>query len=197
MTVVLNDVIKVTVKSSMPNGSVIENVYHLKKIGGGDLSEADAMEDIVLWVTSLHDQLDDLQVTTLTYDSVDAYNVTQDRPVSSSSLVGGGDLAADPLPPGVAALVSCDTGVKRGVGRKYIAGISEALTTGGEFVAGALVSLGEYADKLTEVYNSGATDSDWQAGIYRKFHNQFAPFIGWAVNAIPAYQRRRKPGVGS
>lgn len=197
MTVNLNDVIRVTVKSSLPNGSSILNVYHLKKIGGGDLSESDALVDIINWVELLNEQLDDVQVTTLTYDSVDAYNVTQDRPVSSGALTGGGTLAADPLPPGVAALISTDTGQKRGVGRKYIAGISEALTTGGEFIAGALVDLAGYADLLTEVYNSGTTDADWQAGIYKKLGAQFHPFIGWLVSAIPAYQRRRKPGVGS
>lgn len=104
----------------------------------------------------------------------------------------------DPLPSGVAALITWNTYVSKVQGKKYFPGMSEARTTAGVWIATVLAHLAATAVEWIAGFD-GLSDSTshWYPGVWSTKALSFQSF-GTAGNIpdIPSYQRRRKEGVG-
>lgn len=111
--------------------------------------------------------------------------------------VGAGTAATDALPQGVAGLVTFSTNVNRRRGRKFIPGLTEGGVAAQLWGSAVLTALGDYAAQLLATLTGGPTDFSMQyvvtAGDDPLAYSLPTEAL---VRDIPAYQRRRKPGVG-
>lgn len=106
--------------------------------------------------------------------------------------------AGDPLPSGVAALITWNTYVSKVQGKKYFPGLSESGQTAGVWVSGVLSALASVAVQWISGFN-GLSDSDthWYPGVWSLKKLAFQSFgTAGQIPDVPAYQRRRKAGVG-
>ncbi len=104
----------------------------------------------------------------------------------------------DPLPSGVAALIVAYTGISKVIGKKYIVGLAEAGQTAGLWVAGVLAAMLQSAIHWIGPFQSLAdVDSFWTPGVWSAKALGYVPFAAAiSTRDVPAYQRRRKAGVG-
>jgi hypothetical protein len=84
-------------------------------------------------------------------------------------------------------------------GKKYLPGLSELAQTAGLWVAGVLTAMGTSALAWIGGFDSIADPtSHWYPGVWSAkslSFQSFAPTV--IVRDVPAYQRRRKAGVGT
>ena len=152
---------------------------------------ADYLEDVYLEIDQqIHDSI--------TFDSIELFNVTEGVPEPSinwPTLTVGGDATA-PVPDGVTALSIGRTGVSKVVGKKYwplgvetdiVEGIWGSTPTGVYALAAA-----DWIAPFT-----GASGVTWDPGVWSRAAALFRVFTETATSSVPAYQRRRKRGVGS
>lgn len=195
MTVFANDVIRITHNMRHDGVGVVSNVYHFKNISAVNLSENEVLLDVETWLTGLVSELDDFMVDKISFVDYHVYNVTKDTPVGSGASPGtAGHVLTDALPSGVAALITLDTGVKKTIGKKFYGGCAEAQTTDGEWESAMMLILNGLMDYLFDTQTLNL--HEWLPGSWNNVLNTFAPFIAGIVRSIPAYQRRRKAGVG-
>lgn len=105
----------------------------------------------------------------------------------------------DPLPSGVAALLFAATDQSKVRGRKFVPGLSELAQTASLWVVGVGAALYNSALAWILPFQSGETagTSYWLPCVVNK-SGVPVPFNGtFRVSTIPAYQRRRKEGVGA
>ena len=104
----------------------------------------------------------------------------------------------DPLPSGVAALTTAYTYTSKVIGKKYWPGMSETAQTAGLWISGVLAALLQSAIEWATYFESteGSTTM-WHPGVGSLKMGNFQIFSpSVAVRDVPAYQRRRKQGVG-
>jgi len=111
---------------------------------------------------------------------------------------GSGGSIGDPLPSGVAALVTVSTDVSRVMAKKYWPGFSETGQTAGLWVAGVLTAMANSGLAWAWGYIcTHCTDTSLFPGVWSLKTGGFKLLTGAAeVSDVPAYQRRRKAGVG-
>jgi len=111
---------------------------------------------------------------------------------------GDGGSIGDPLPSGVAALITIGTDVSRVMAKKYLGGLSETGQTAGLWVAGVLTALASTALAWRNGWIcTHMTDTSLFPGVWSLKTGGFKLLTGAAeVSDVPAYQRRRKAGVG-
>jgi hypothetical protein len=98
----------------------------------------------------------------------------------------------------VAALITWNTYVSKVQGKKYFPGMSEGSQTAGLWIATVLSHLASVAVEWISGFN-GLTDSDshWYPGVWSLKTLSFQSFgTSGQIPDVPAYQRRRKAGVG-
>jgi len=102
----------------------------------------------------------------------------------------------DALPPGTAALVKLTTGHGKSYGRKFVAGLIEAVQDNGAWTGTALTALANFAGVLLSegaIYEGSTIVPcllSTKAGVVYTF-------IDAVVSSVVSYQRRRRQNVGS
>ena len=108
-----------------------------------------------------------------------------------------GDAMQGVTPAANAGYLLAQTALPKSRGSKYIPGISEDAITDGTFSGGAVINLLALA-ALYLLPVETAVGAILQTGILSRPLAAFVEFIVEASTTdVPAYQRRRKPGVGS
>jgi len=105
----------------------------------------------------------------------------------------------DPLPSGVAALIEAYTDTSRVQGKKYFVGLSETGQTAGLWVVGVLSAMLQSAVEWSTSF-AGIVDPTgrWYPGVWSLKKGDFRVFVAHvSTKDVPAYQRRRKAGVGA
>lgn len=105
----------------------------------------------------------------------------------------------DPLPSGVAALVTAYTPISKVIGKKYLVGLSEIAQTAGLWVGPVLAAMLQSGLAWINTFDCDPpSEGRFYPGVWSL---KQAGFIGFAAalstRDVPAYQRRRKAGVGS
>lgn len=189
-------------------GSRIENDYHFALTGGGGnvATDLDLGGVINTWLTEVYSTLDALLTTgisdvTLDIKEVQWTGVQWDifRNVNVWTIDITPADAVDELPLGVAALVKFPTIYGRRMGKKFLGGFSKTgITANGAWVGAYVSGIGASLDTLLTPRTVTATPSNLTLN-YAVLNHQLG---GWnaptsmLVSFEPAYQRRRKPGVG-
>jgi hypothetical protein len=195
MSVAPNDVVKVTFNTRQDGVGVVSNVFYFRNDSGLTLDNESVLDEFGLWTGYLAAQLDDFQSDTITYEEYKVYNMTQDQPIGTApSTLTSGSVDTDAMPSGVAALITLDTGFKKTLGKKFIGGLVEAATTAGVLTPATIAYLEDVYDLFLFTQSLGG--HDWMPGVWKKATSAFYPFISAVIRSVPAYQRRRKAGVG-
>lgn len=92
-----------------------------------------------------------------------------------------------------AAYAFARTGVRRAVGKKYFAGVAEAMTENGRISWLGLFPLVGACVKWLQPIHVGL--ENWYPGIV-SINAAFAPFISLSLPDVLSTMRRRKPGYG-
>jgi hypothetical protein len=184
------------------DGNIAQNVFNAVVTGGGSpWADADVVADALEWVedmyahivTSLSDEIDGSQVQVYLYDSVD----DDWDEVGTTAWVFNPSGATDQLPRGVAALINAKTQDPDVQGKKYVPGFTESSVADGLYTAGVITILGDFADEWLTGFVGGTSAADWQPGVWSVVDTVFRFATGVSIiPTIPAYQRRRKRGVG-
>jgi hypothetical protein len=167
-----------------------------------DTSDATLLEDLNDWVDNtwafLWDQLADadmllylLEVDVLTTGGLVERNIGEEIHADA------GGVAGDVMPAAVSAFMQMDTERAKSFGRKYLPGISEALIQEGILMPAPLAVVLLLLIELTADIPIGIAGL-LVPGVLSRVTTGFLEFTGSGyATDVPAYQRRRKPGVGS
>jgi len=177
----------------------LQNVYHALVIGSQS-SDSSVFASIAAWLETAYTELLPDFTEDLTFDSIVAYNVTQDALIGEDdwpTLVDGENVS-EGLPLQVAHQVNFTTPFLRSQGRKYIPAFGESsVEDGGNLVASASANVGDFAAEVLE--NISGTSWTGVVGAYRYPNDlpaRFGQYNTALVKEFPATQRRRKIGTG-
>lgn len=196
-----NAVVRVNIHYTLPNASDIMNVFHFRLLGGSMDNSllASALEG---WVESIWgDVWKALAVGACQLDRWEADVVNLDGTVAetigSGSINLDGTVTGDALPAGNAAYMLAYTAVPKARGSKYIPGLGDNNVADGVLNAGGLVALANaLLVFLADVSLGGGLSLT--PGVLSKALGVFLAFQNSGlVDDRPAYQRRRKRGVGA
>lgn len=193
--------LRVVARYSAPNTSEIQNVFFYQYTGAGD-DDADVLAECDTFFTNNWGDDWAAQATSdMTLDSIDL-DVLKDngdvkRNIGTAIINVPGDLPEDGVSSGVSSLITADTALPKQRGRKYVPGATDNGIVDNLLVAARLATLAlltvEYLASITGTLN-GTLDP----GVLSRTLGSFQPFISaGTITDVPAYQRRRKPGVGS
>ena len=193
--------LRVVAKYSAPNSSQILNVFFYEYTGAGD-TDADVLSACDTFFTDeWGPDWQALAGDDFTFDEIelDVLNSTGTvkRNIGSALIGLQGDFITDMTPIGACILLSADTAKPKQRGRKYIAGLESngivnGLLTAARLVTAALLTA-EYLDTIT-----GILAGELTPGVLSRTLQAFEPFVAsGTITDVPAYQRRRKPNVGS
>lgn len=201
MTVANLSIIKTVLRYTVPGASECLNVF-THRYQGSDVPDSDILDAIEDWATNEWGDIwanlatggTTLQDAHVTVESL-AGEVLQD--LGYIALAIAGVTSGEVMPAAVALYLQLNTSTPGVYGRKYVPGIDEGFIDDGIFNSGGLVNaallLLNYIQGLP-VAGGGTMYSgvnSTKAGAFKSFQ------AGGLFSAIPAYQRRRKEGVGS
>jgi len=166
-----------------------------------DLSDVTAVTDMAAWITRILAPMEPHVVVTCDVTNILVYKKVGPlwNFVSAAPIVFVPESIGDPLPSGVAALMTAYTDLSRVLGKKYIPGLAEPGQTAGVWIGAVLAAMADSADEwVTHFASLGDPLSEWYPGVYSLKATGFKIFTSEViVRDIPAYQRRRKAGVGT
>lgn len=202
MSITVGDVLRVVAIMQWLDGDIAMNVFNAVISGtGGPYDDLDIVDDAVAWLDLIYGEitaqvstdLDGAEVRVYIYDTVD----DDWDEVGSDVWTWNPTSAGEPLPRGVAALVNVKTLDPDVNGKKYYPGMTEAGSTDGLWGAGTVTDLQDSSTEWVGTFAGAVSGADWVPGIWSPTRTNFYPFSGTIiVPTIPAYQRRRKNGIG-
>lgn len=202
MSIQTGDILRVVATLLWLDGDIAQNVFNSVVTGaGGPWLEANILADALDWVETMYlnmvgsmsDESDGSQVQVYIYDSVD----DDWDEVGTTAWTFNPTGAGDQMPRGVAGLINCKTSDPDVSGKKYLPALLEQNADDGLWSSGLITNLGNFADDWLTAFVGASSSADWAPGIWSPTHTNFYLASGTSIiPTIPAYQRRRKQGVG-
>jgi hypothetical protein len=202
MSVTVGDVLRVVAVLTWLDGEVMQNVFNATIGGsGGPYDEDDIVDDALAWlgdmyanlVTVQSDEVDGSEVRVYVYDAVD----DDWDEIGSDAWTYNPTTASEQTARGVSGLINAKTTDPDVNGKKYVGGLTEGGLTDGVINAATLAQLALFAADWLTAFTGGTSGADWVPGIWSPTRTNFLAASGTLlIPAIPAYQRRRKQGVG-
>lgn len=201
MAIADNTELKVVQEINMPGSVVAINVYYYLCQFSEAVTESALINALETAMENLYDNFVTLWPAEVTLGDMYVYSyvVLTDE----WDLVGTGNpsvtftSAGEMLPHGVAALVRAYTDNPRTIARKYLPCFIEDTQADGDWGSGHLTTLATWANLWTTSIEI-ATGKDLRPGCFSTTGKVIRLFNAEeVVLAQPAYQRRRRPGVGS
>lgn len=198
---IVGELLRATVNYIIPNASAVQNVFYWR-LDIANIPDADVLTFFDDWFTNdWGSRWADVASQNAVLSTVDLMVVNGDGTVLRSvgtAIIGlTGTVVSETTSAAVSAYLSADTALPKTRGRKYVPGVSESGVLNGLFdvatVANLILLLTEY---LADFNPQG--NAIFKPGVLRTAINLFQAFTGSGeVVDVPAYQRRRKPGVGA
>lgn len=201
MSIVDGDDIKIAQEINMPDGVVAMNIFYFKADFQDPRSDAAIIAVVEDWIEALYTTVEDAVSDLVTLGEFTMY--VHNLPLLQWDNHGTGTPSVtfldvtDMLPHGVAALVRHYTTEPRTIGRKYIPGFGEGQQADGTWSGGTLTSLAAFAVAWGEVIDQDEFHHLIPGVWTTKLKIVFEMSEASVVLADPAYQRRRRPGVGT
>ncbi len=202
MTVAVGDVLRVVAKLIWDDAEIAMNVYDLLVDGGGGpFDDGDLVLDVLDWVEAMYaewvatmsDELNGSEVAVYKYDTV---GLDFDE-VGTESWTFTPTNVVDQLPRGVACLLNLRSDDPDVLGKKYIPGITENGAQDGLWTAGLITVAAAYVVELITPPVGALTGATFETGVWSVKNSLHVPLTGTVtIPTTPAYQRRRKRGVG-
>lgn len=196
----VGEIIRLVIHYSQPNAGDCQNVFHFE-LTDEDATDARVLDDLTDWVTEVWgpDWADiAASVANLEYIDVDVVNAAGEvlRNIGGAIIDIAGDSVTQVTSAAVSAYILAYTTLPKQRGSKYIPGLSEDAVASGTINPAYLGQMAILlADYLADIVV--AESARLVAGVLSKKLASFIPFLtSGAIEALPAYQRRRKAGVG-
>ena len=200
MTVKNGDILKVVLDYVVPGAGTALNIFFYE-YEGADWIESDMMDDFADWWASnfgSHWQANacvTANMNTLHFYRVSAVGETL-KDIGTRIIDLDGSLSGENVSAAVSMWMQGNTAIPQVRGSKYVPGMAETAVSNGTLTGGALTNLLLLLGSYVEVLEL-QTGRFLSPGVLSKREEDFVAFAGGGqVTAIPAYQRRRKPGVG-
>lgn len=193
-----NDVIRIGAVLIYDSTEDIVNVYHVKLTQGGPVNWATMDGLIQSYMDSLVATIDTEWSTLITAGELQVSNVTQSTvfgAIDWDTFAQGG-AAGEPTAAGVACFGFARTRVPRVQIRKYYGVFPQSSMVDGVWDAGVIAAVDDCLGFHIQEQSMGG-GVYLQGVAYNRTLLTDEPGITVAVRAEPAYQRRRKRGVGS
>ena len=178
-------------------GQRMKNVYHAAPAGA--VIDDEGIDDLMSWLVSAYAEILPIMADNLNMQSITIRNISDDGDLGVHDWAGAatGSATGEILPLGVAGLVTFPTQTIGSRGRKFIPGFTETSMGDSAFVAGAVTDMAQYGVQVATPFVGDVSGVVWQPGVVDASGGFFRPFNGEVLTtSIPAYQRRRKQGVG-
>lgn len=195
------EIIRLALNYLHPNTSQAMNVFWFR-VDDASIADAVLLGELADWADTVWGTLWDDRAdsnATLTHIDADVINTdgTVARNLGSEAINRPGTVAGDLLPAAVAGLLFADTAIPKAVGKKYIPMLVENVSAEGQWDAATVTYLlGLLALWLSGIDPDGG--SFLTPGVLSRVLEAFVPFVAAGhTTDVPAYQRRRKPNVGS
>lgn len=202
MTLEVGTILRVVAVLQWLDGDIAQNVFNtIIDTGGGPFDEEDIVDDMVEWMDDLYapalnrisDNMDGGEVRVYQYDPLDD---DWDEVGIGAWTFNPAD-TVDEIPRGVSVLINCKTVDPDVNGKKYFPGITEAGQTDGLLTAGLIASYVGTAAVWVQDFVGTTSGANFDPGVWSPTQTEFFPMTGTIIiPSIPAYQRRRKQGVG-
>lgn len=201
----LNDVLRVVAEWDAPEGTVAQLVWHYLVTSGNNDDPQDVLDDIITSLNAAWANIEayvsiDYLGSTIELFKYDMGNHQWDGVAADIMAAVDGGSGVDMVPHGAAGLVKMFTTAARRQARKYLFGIIETMTLNGNWTAAVVTALALFAADLDDqvaapltTLTFGTFNVDDTSPLYETFSptNQVVQ-----AEALPAYQRRRRPGTG-
>lgn len=202
MSITVGDILRVVAVLNWTDGNIMQNVFNATIAGsGGPFTDSDIVADAIAWINPMYvnltaavsENVDGSEVRVYLYDAVD----DDWDEVGSTLWAWNPSATTDEIPRGVAALLNAKTTDPDVNGKKYFGGLTEPSATDGLWTAGVLSDLADWGSDWVGTFTGGTSGASWVPGIWSPTGTNFFAFSGTVIiPTIPAYQRRRKRGVG-
>lgn len=178
-------------------GQSILNVYHL--VSTSSMDDDDGKGDLAVIMDNLYTLINGAVDTQLVYNAIRMFDVTdnQDLGIEPWPVLETGANSGSALPLGVAGLVTLPTDIPKVRGRKFFGGFTEESVVDGLLVSSTFDALVDVADFMLTAQTGDVSSNLWVFGVPTPVGGGFQRVTSSLVGNIPAYQRRRKQGVGS
>lgn len=197
----IGEIVRVVISFGAPGASIAQNVFYYE-CQSSSADEQTALADVTTlfaanyldnWATISEAECD---AFLLEMDIVNG-DGTVDRNIGDSDPDVQGDVTGDILPAANSGYLQANTERANSLGRKFVPFLLEGDQTDGYWVASVTSTLADMlADWLTILIVD--TTADLVPGVVSRVTQTFLEFLGSGyVTNVPAYQRRRKPNVGS
>lgn len=201
MTIQTGEIVRVVVSYSCPNASIAQNVFLYQLIGSA-VQESVMMDDVkAFFIAELLDHWasmasEDATAFLIEFDIITLFGLV-DRNLGEFDLNVPGDSVSEVSAAAVSAYNQVTTERTRSVIKKYWPFIAELVIDGGVLGAGGVAAMALILlDMLDLIPMTGG--GNLEPGIRSTVDDTWYPIIqAGYVTDIVAYQRRRKPGVGS
>lgn len=202
MSVTSGDILRIVATYLWTDGNVMQNVFNAVVTGAGSpWDDDDIVADGLAWVQNLYanwtsilvNDVDGSQVVGYVYDPID----DDWDELASDNWTFNPTSVAEQIPRGVALLINMKSTDPDVSGKKYIGGFGEGSVTDGLWVAGSVAAAIAFAADWNAPFTGATSGASWQPGIWSPTDTVFRATDSTAIiPLIPAYQRRRKRGIG-
>lgn len=203
MTVTVGDILKVVCTLVWTDGNIAQNVFNARIGGsGGPFTDGDIVDDAESWSDTMFANLVAVMTTLIDGSQIQVYKYDAiDDDFDEVGTVGwtfDPTLVAHQLPRGSAGLSTCRTSDADVQGKKYLTGFTENHLTDGLYTVSLLTLILGFADDWVTPFVGGTSGASWVPGIWSPKNSALYDCDdSYTASAIPAYQRRRKRGVGA
>ena len=202
MAITTGDILRLVISQVWNDGNIMNNVFAAQIVGGGGPWDAgDVLDDLEDYADTMYTNISALVADPV--DSNEVFGYVWDAINGDWDLFGSEPWAQvfnDPgneLPRGVAGFLKAPTTDPDVQGRKYIGGPTELSLTIGLWNAPYLAALVLFGGDWIAPYIGALTGATITPGVWSVKNQTFHEFENEvSVVTIPAYQRRRKRGVG-
>lgn len=197
MTVSANQILRVTARLQFKGVSAIQNVFHVKCLTNPTGNDFDVMTDLAAWLDGAYNEIVQDIPDDVNFIDVQGFNITANGtmpPVSWTTQTGGAGGSVG-YAAGVAALVLFYTIVSKRIGRKFLPPFNESSWNDGILETSVVADVADFALAIMAGPTMTTAGGTFEYVVGHEPSSFIAPGR-FVVNAIAAYQRRRRPGTG-
>lgn len=197
----MGEIMRAVAHYSLPAGSQALNVFHFQTVVSG-LSDEDWVAAATAWFANSWiprwrvNASSQCRFDGIEYDVIKPNNEVV-RNLGTAVINLSGMIGDQGMPPAVSWYLQTYTGNPKVRGRKYVPGFGEDSYANGRLTPNALAQLLILASKVLEPLTSGGNQVALPVVVSRVLETALPLLESVYVTDIPAYQRRRKPNVGS
>lgn len=197
----IGEIVRVVISYGAPGASIAQNVFYYEN----SVTSADEQTTLANvnshfasnWLDRWSDNADASASAFLLEMDIVNGDGTVDRNIGDADPQISGGITGDILPAAVSGYMQANTERSNSLGRKFVPFLTETAQTDGFWESTVVTALADMlVDWLTPIVVD--TTATLIPGVVSRVTQLFLEFLGSGYSTnVPAYQRRRKPTVGS